>query len=82
MKQQLVFHANNILEALDKAKIAYKESMVTADDNGEKKHKPLSEHNQVIHTIHELSKHTAYEGPTDKEIREKEKQQRFNSIPD
>jgi hypothetical protein len=50
MKQQLVFHAESIVEALDKAKKAFKESMVTAiDDNGEFRQKPLSTKPKIVH---------------------------------
>lgn len=78
-QQQLVFKANSVSEALDKAKIAFKESMVTSLDDGIK-HKPLSEYPRVIHLSPENP--TAYDGPSKKELREQERQRRFNEIPD
>ena len=80
MKQQLVFHAANISEALDKAKIAFKESMVTAfDSNGEYKHKPLSETGRGINITPNKIPHADRPKKID---REHQRQQLIDSIPD
>ena len=80
MKQQLVFHAANISEALDKAKIAFKESMVTAfDSNGEQRKKPLSEFPKVINLTPNRIPHSDKPKAIDKEH---QRQQLFNTIPD
>lgn len=42
MRQMLCFDADNITEALKQAQEVFKESMVTGDDNGEQRARPLS----------------------------------------
>jgi len=81
MKQQLVFHADSIMEALDKARKTFRENMVTAtDSNGEFRQKPLSDNPKIISFVPEIP--TANAGPSAKEIRDMERAKFLDDMPD
>lgn len=81
MMQQFCVKAENVVEALEKAKTIFKENMVTADDNGTKTRKPLSER-KVIRTVFEACQHTNILNPTENELRKTKLQSIKENMPD
>lgn len=77
-KQQLVFHAPTVSEALDKAKQVFTESMVTGLDGPSKE--PLSNHHKTILLNAPRINHKA--NKVAKIDREYQREQVLLSIPD
>ncbi len=80
--QQMFLDAKNVQELFDKAKLAFRESMVTAlDSQGLPKKRLLQDAPQTIRRIVPIAP-TAHLEPTKKELREKEERDWLNSMPD
>lgn len=84
MQQQMMFHANNVTEALDKAKLAFTDSMVVGTPQGKLQANKLSDKNQIVKIQKQVINPPDIQKTKEEKHREKEQayQKILDSVPD